>query len=128
MNAPPSPRDGHVFGLAIAQTVYGTACLFMGAIMPLGGAVGAANDPEFAHIPYNWALGLVMGGVASCFLWGFAAIFIVGAVGLLKGWKVGWIAALVGCCLWMTSCMVPFGGWGLYALLRRDVMASYTER
>lgn len=120
-----SARDGHVLGLAIVQTIYGTACLLMGAIMPIGGAVGAANDPEFAQIPYNWVLGLFMGGCAAAFLWGFAAIFLVGALGLLRGWKVGWIAALVGCCLWMTSCMAPVGAWGIYALVRRKVMDGY---
>ncbi len=121
----PAMPDGPIIGLAVLQLVYGVACGSMALLMPVGGMVGAANDPEFAGIPYNWAVGGCMGCVAAGFLGVFAAVFLVGAIGLVRRWRVGWIVALVGCALWCTSCMAPAGAFGFYALLRDHARTAY---
>ncbi len=105
--------------IAALHLLYGACMLLFALLAPLGCISGAMDDPALAHMAHPWLVGLAAGLVMGGFVFVLGAIYLVGGAGLLlpRWHRWGWIVALIGSVLWISTCCAPVGIWGLIVIL-----------
>lgn len=124
--APPDDEfDVHVI-LSIAFLGFCAAIMVLIALAALAGAVffAIAQPPSSPGDPPPLVMAVIM-VFEAVFLLAFGAPYALGAYGLGRRRKWGFVLALVGYGLWLGGCCAPFAIYFYWALLRERTRKQF---
>jgi hypothetical protein len=117
--------DGHVrVAAGLLWVLLALYLLLVAVSVPIYISI-AHDDPPFGVSMTPTVQGIVIAAIVDAFFSPLGITALVGALRLPKCTRVGYVAAIIAyglCCL---GCCIPFGGYGLYALLRQPIRQAF---
>ena len=120
MHTSPPPLDLHLKLLGVLLTVIGVPLAALAVLTPLAVASVAINGLPAGDDPEELWIALIL--LPVCLALGLlGALQLAAAWGLWRGRRWGYLGALIASLVWCMGGLLPFGLYGLFALLRADV-------